>query len=297
MNEKPPIQQAVVRPGIGRDTPTIDAYPGAQSVTRALALLKCFTDARPEWSLADLARALELNKTTTYRLLAALEAEGMLARSTTSGAYRLGPELIVLGNTAMRSNDLRTVSHDLLVQLAEQSGETSTIEILAGKDVIVLDEVASRYLLGMAQEVGARLPAHATSTGKLLLAHIPDSDVEAHLAGGMPRYAVRTLGSLTALRKEFPVIRKQGYATSSNELEPGFVAIAAPILDHAGKVTAAVSIGGPEARLQGEAWDAAIEVTRQTAIAISRRLGWQGEQSAKGWNRNHEEARDGNSGE
>jgi DNA-binding IclR family transcriptional regulator len=262
-----------------------------------LALLKCFTDARPEWSLADLARALELNKTTTYRLLAALEAEGMLARSTTTGAYRLGPELIVLGNTAMRSNDLRTVSHDLLVQLAEQSGETSTIEILAGKDVIVLDEVASRYLLGMAQEVGARLPAHATSTGKLLLAQLPDDEVETNLAGGLPKYAAHTHGSLASLRKEFPSIRKHGYATTNNELEPGFVAIAAPIYDHAGRVTASVSIGGPEARLQGDALQDAIEMTCQTGFAISRRLGWQGEHVAKGWISKQEETGDGNNDE
>jgi DNA-binding IclR family transcriptional regulator len=257
----------------------IDPYPGAQSVTRALTLLKSFSDQQPEWTLAELARSVNLNKTTVYRLLAALEAEGLLARSATTGAYRLGPELIVLGSCAMRSNDLRTVSRDLLERLAEESGETSTLEMLSGRDVIVLDEVSSRFLLGLSQEVGARLPAHATSTGKLLLAYAYDQALAALEEYPLPRLASQTRTTTIELRADFPRIRLQGYATSDNELEPGFAAIAAPLYNHQGQVQAAISIGGPTARLQGEAWDRGIEMTCRTAREISRRLGWQGRQN------------------
>lgn len=257
----------------------VDPYPGAQSVSRALALLKSFSDQRPEWTLADLARSVNLNKTTAYRLLAALEAEGMLARSATTGAYRLGPELIVLGSCAMRSNDLRTVSRDLLERLASESGETATLEMLSGRDVIVLDEVSSRFLLGLSQEVGARLPAHATSTGKLLLALAYDEALAPLEEFPLPQLAPRTRTSTTALRAEFPRIRSLGYATSDDELEPGFAAIAAPLYNHQGQVQAAVSIGGPISRLTGDAFTRGIEMTCRTAREISRRLGWQGRQT------------------
>jgi len=137
------------------------AYPGAQSVSRALMLLKCFSDAQPEWNLGDLAQYTGLNKATVHRLLAALESEGFIVRSARTGGYRLGPTLIVLGGCAMRSNDLRTVSRRMLEALAQQTGESTTLEVLAGSEVVILDEVSSRHLLGMSQDVGARLPAHA----------------------------------------------------------------------------------------------------------------------------------------
>lgn len=257
----------------------VDPYPGAQSVSRALALLKSFSDQKPEWTLADLARAVNLNKTTAYRLLAALEAEGLLARSATTGAYRLGPELIVLGSCAMRSNDLRTVSRDLLERLAQESGETATLEMLSGRDVIVLDEVSSRFLLGLSQEVGARLPAHATSTGKLLLAFSFETALAPLEEYPLPRLAASTLTSTAALRAEFPRIRLDGYATSDNELEDGFAAIAAPLYNHQGQVQAAISIGGPTTRMQGKTFEEGIEMTCRTAREISRRLGWQGRQT------------------
>src|SRR5262245_12218403 len=105
-------------------------YPGTQAVRRAVALLKAFTDEQPEWGLTELARALKLNKTTAYRLLTALEKEGFVARSP-ADAYRLGPEAIALGGRALRSNDLRSVSHAELEWLAQITKETATLEVFA----------------------------------------------------------------------------------------------------------------------------------------------------------------------
>ena len=97
------------------DLHATEVYPGTQAVARALALLKAFSDAQPEWALSDLAQAAGLNKTTTFRLLSALEAERLLMRNPLSGGYRLGVELIAIGGTAMRSNPLRAMSRPVLV--------------------------------------------------------------------------------------------------------------------------------------------------------------------------------------
>ncbi len=249
------------------------AYPGAQSVSRALALLQCFSDATPEWSLGDLALHVGLNKATVHRLLAALESEGFIVRSMRTGGYRLGPTLIVLGGCAMRSNDLRTVSRRALETLAAETGESTTLEVLSGSEVVILDEVSSRHLLGMSQDVGARLPAHATATGKLLLAHLDDDLLTAALDRPLARLAPCTVTSKSALRGQLGPIRTAGLAVTADELETGFVAVAAPVVDHAGVVVAAVSVGGPGNRLTGATLAYAVERTQAAAARISHELG------------------------
>lgn len=265
-------------PGTVTTRPTIEIYPGAQSVSRALALLKCFDDAHPEWTLGDLALRVGLNKATAHRLLAALESEGFLMRAGgaggTGGSYRLGPELIALGGSAMRSNDLRSVSRPELEALAAATGETTTLEVLSGSEVVILDEVGSRHVLGLSQDVGARLPAHATSTGKMLLAFAPEAVIVAALRLPLRRLADCTVTSAHALRDEFVAIRAQGYTITLDELENGFAAIAAPIVDYAGNVVASVSVGGPAARLSGPALDSVLHLTKEAAQRISQQLGY-----------------------
>jgi DNA-binding IclR family transcriptional regulator len=146
----------------------VEPYSGTQAVQRAVALLKVFSDAKPEWGLTELARAAGLNKTTVYRLLTALASEGLVARNPATEAYRLGPEAIAIGARALRSSDLRVVSHEYIEDLARRSDETATAEILVHGEVLIVDEVHSRSWLHASPSVGTRWPAHATSTGRVL---------------------------------------------------------------------------------------------------------------------------------
>jgi DNA-binding IclR family transcriptional regulator len=252
----------------------IDAYPGAQSVSRAVALLKSFSDSQPEWTLGELAQRVGLAKATAHRLLAALESERLIVRNVATGGYRPGPELVALGGVAVRANDLRTVSRPVLETLAADSGETTTLEVLSGSSVVILDEVSSRHMLGMSQEVGARLPVHATSTGKLLLAHLDEEEAENILDGPLQRLTERTVSSRRLLREQLRVICEQGFAVTDGELEAGFVAVAAPVIDYSGRVVAAVSVGGPEGRLQGDKLGQVVQQTRTAAADISHRFGY-----------------------
>ncbi len=136
------------------ETHAIESYPGTQAVARAIALLKTFSDAQPEWGLRELAQATGLNKTTAFRLLAALEAEGLIMRNPLSGGYRLGVELVAMGGCAMRSNPLRAVSRPVLESLAQECDEAATLEVLIGAHVLIVDEVSSRHPMGMSQDVG-----------------------------------------------------------------------------------------------------------------------------------------------
>ncbi|MGH7538104.1 MAG: IclR family transcriptional regulator [Gemmatimonadales bacterium] len=224
------------------------AYPGARAVARAVGLLKAFSDTRPEWRLSDLARAARLHKATTHRLLAALEREGMVTRDASGELYRLGPEAIALGARAARASDLRVVTAPELHALAAATGETATLEVPIGGDMLILDEVAGGALLGAVPEVGARWPIHATSTGKALLALLPESRRRASLPNRLARHTDRTIVSAGALERELARVRRRGYAVAAEELERGYVAVGAAVRDHDGHPVAAISLGGPRLR-------------------------------------------------
>lgn len=256
------------------DLHATETYPGTQAVARAIALLKAFSDTQPEWNLTDLAQATGLNKTTAFRLLAALEAERLVMRNPLSGGYRLGVELIAIGGTAMRSNPLRATSRPVLVTLAEQCSESATLELLVEDYVLVVDEIASNNPMGMTQDVGNRLPVHATATGKVLLAALPAERIDVLLAGPLARLTDQTIVDPQRLRAELSQVRQDGFAVASGELEPGFVAVAAPVLDRERQVIAAISVGGPSLRLTPDRLPEIAAMVQMSARQISRQLGY-----------------------
>jgi DNA-binding IclR family transcriptional regulator len=225
-----------------------EAYPGTQAVQRAVGLLKAFGAEQPVLRLPELAAVSGLNKTTTYRLLSALVTEGLLEKLPESG-YRLGPELLALGTRALGTSGLRAASRAELQALAFATRETATLEVLVGRDVLILDEAIGDHLVGSMPSVGTRWPAHATSTGKALLAHLPTPTLDALLSTPLGAATPRTLTDPAALRRELARVRERGWALASEELETGFVAVGVPVSAAGGEVVAAVSIGGPRARL------------------------------------------------
>jgi IclR family acetate operon transcriptional repressor len=251
-----------------------EPYPGTQAVMRAIALLKTFSDEQPELGLAELARLVGLNKTTAYRLLTALESERMVTRNPATDAYRLGPAMITLGGQAVRANDLTSVSQPELAALAGQVGEATTLEILVDNDVLVLLEVPGGHLVSTNQSVGTRWPAHATSTGKVLLAHLPPAGLEAKLQTPLLGLTDRTIIDPVEFRRELESVRQQGYAIADQEIEIGFMAIGAGIRDHNGQIVAAISVNGPTARLTPDRNPEVIEQVQAAAGRISGQLGF-----------------------
>ncbi|MBL8057564.1 MAG: IclR family transcriptional regulator [Anaerolineales bacterium] len=249
-------------------------YPGAQAVGRAVSVLKSFTDARPRLTLAEISRATRLNRATAYRLVAALEKEGLIMRAAGEEAYQLGPEAIVLGGRALRANDLRPASRPELEALAHATHETATLEVLAERDVLIVDEVVSPHLVAGAPSLGTRWPAHATSTGKALLAFLPLAESEAFLRRPLPGFTARTLTAPAALRAALAEIRARGWATVCDELEVGYAAAAAVILNHEGRPAAALCVGGPTQRLGPERLAEIGPLVQAAARRVSDRIGY-----------------------
>ena len=242
---------------------------GTRAVVRAISVLKALGRSASAFGVTELGTATGLSKATVFRLLGALENEGMVARDGHNGAYRLGPEMISLGASALSTTHLREIAHYELVRLTEESGETSTLEVLSGTDVLVIDEVQGRFLFSATPEIGRRWPIHATSTGKVLLAFAQTQRSLPRLA----KHAPRTITTRTELERELARVRQHGYAFAVDELETGLVAMAAPIRNHLGYVAAAVSLNGPSSRLTPKRRRELQAKLCAAASRVSRRLG------------------------
>jgi IclR family acetate operon transcriptional repressor len=253
---------------------------GTQAVVRALRILRTFSDTRPEWSLAEVSRELGLSKPTAFRLLLALEHEGLVVRHEPAGPYRLGPSAIELGARAQRANGVAVAARAELESLTRATGETSSVEVLAGEETLILDEVPGGHLIGTSPSIGTRWPAHATSTGKVLLAAAVEQDPDlvrrmARRAGGRLRgLTPATIRSASRLSAELSRVARQGYSTAIGELETGYVALGAPVRRHDGGVVAAISLGGPSTRFTDARIPRLIKSVRESASRISQRLGW-----------------------
>ena len=257
------------------------APSGTQAVERAFAILQAFTDLRRVWTLAELSRTLGLTKPTALRLLGVLEREGMVERTVPGGGYRLGPGAMELGAKAQRSHGLTEAVLPLLAELAHTTGETASLEVLVGDQILVLAGVQGRHRVSVAPDVGTRWPAHAASTGKVMLAGLREreGDLWRRQFAERPRLlelTPRTITSLRRLDEELARVSRRGYATAVEELEPGFVALGAPVRDLRGEVVAGLSLAGPVARLTADRVRELSLPLRRAAEEASRRLGWIG---------------------
>ncbi|HEY84480.1 MAG TPA: IclR family transcriptional regulator [Chloroflexi bacterium] len=249
-------------------------YAGTQAVTRAISVLNAFSDDQPEWNLTDLAKTLELNRTTTYRLLTALESFDLVARDPDTERYRLGSGIIVLAGRALRANPARSLGKPELEKLVAVTGETATLEILSGHEMLVIDEILGDRLMRSALSIGARWPAFAASTGNAVMAYLPAAELEAILQGPLPQLTSKTITSPEALRQRLPRIREDGYAVVAEALEPGFVAVGAPVCNYDGYPVAAISLGGPTIRLTEARIPEIGVLVREAAARISKQLGY-----------------------
>jgi IclR family transcriptional regulator, acetate operon repressor len=255
--------------------------PGTQAVARAVALLKLFSDAAPERGLGDLAKAAGLHRATAHRLLAALEREGMVARDESGERYRLGPDAIALGARATRATDLRSACRAELLALAAETGETATLEVPVRGDMLIADEVVGKALISATASAGTSWPAHATSTGKAVLAVLPDDERRAMLGRKLSRPTARTIVSQVALARDLALTRKRGYAVATEELERGYVAVGAAILDQSGRPVGALSVGGPTVRFPARRIASLGTVVRAAAGRVSAALGYRLEARAQ----------------
>lgn len=253
------------------------------TVRNAARLLKAFLSREESLGVSELARRLGLGKSNVHRLLSTLVAEGLVEQDPHTGGYRLGIVMFELGEAVKVHLDLHAAAGPVLAHLREQTGESSQIGVLDGDEVVYVDRLESAHSLRLFTETGRRVPAHCTSSGKILLAHAGDQEREAYLADApLTPFTPHTITDPGRLREELAAVRGRGWAEAINEREIGVASIAAPIRDVHGAVVAAISIGAPIARFGAVPRRRIARALVEAGEAVSRRLGWSPEAAPRG---------------
>lgn len=259
------------------DTETTGPQPGGvQSVDRAISVLEILAQ-HGEAGVSDVAAEIEVHKSTAFRLLGALEARGLVEQAGERGKYRLGFGIVRLAGAVTGRIDITQQGRPVCERLAEEIGETVNIAVMQEHYAINLFQVRGPAAVAAHNWVGQLTPLHATSSGKILLAHLPAkerADVLGH--AGMKKVTPRTITAKTKLEKNLAEARERGYAWTLEELEIGLHAMAAPIRSRDGEVIAALSASGPSYRLTEERMDEVAPVLLAGAEEISHRMGYLG---------------------
>ncbi|MFJ4918928.1 IclR family transcriptional regulator [Streptomyces sp. NPDC088725] len=248
------------------------------AVTRALDILELFLEGEDTLSAPDVVRRLGLPRTTVHELLTTLAARSYLAQVPEQpGRYRLGVRSYQLGSRYAERLDLAAEGQQVARDVAETCDETVHVAVLEGTDVIYIAKVDSTHAVRMVSAAGRRLPAHCTSVGKMLLASLTETELEARFEGH--EFIAMTPNSVTdpaVLRAELAGIRERGIAVEHRESNPDVSCVAAPVHDSAGRVVAALSISVPMIRWSGTREAELAGLAKKGAGALSGRLGHRG---------------------
>jgi DNA-binding IclR family transcriptional regulator len=263
-----------VKNGQTRRDRASDASP-VQSVDRAIAILYLLAE-RGSLGVTEVAGELGVHKSTAFRLIAALENRDLLEQTEERGGYHLGRGIVRLAGATSAQLEVSTESRPVCRRLAVELGETVNVAILdAGGATNVMQEYGSAAISGR-NWIGQQTPLHATASGKVLLSWTDDPQVKAILDGELERFTARTITDPAVLGAELAEARSRGWAATTEELEEGLSAVAAPVRDATGRVVAAVGISGPAYRLTAETFPEVAAVLVEGAREISARMGYYG---------------------
>ena len=214
-----------------------------EALAKGLAILEAFDAANPEMTLSVVARRVGLSPAAARRSLMTLEALGYVGRK--GKLFHLRPKLMALGSAFYFSARIDEILHEDLRGIVDKFGDASSVGTLDGEDVIYVAHVTVQRARRAAAVAGARYPAYATSMGRVLLAGLPDEDLDRYLRNYTPKKLTeKTCVTPEALRAEVMVARRDGYATTVDQLDYGITALAVPIRDPDGKTIAALNTSG-----------------------------------------------------
>ncbi|SLN64324.1 Transcriptional regulator KdgR [Roseivivax jejudonensis] len=244
------------------------------SVATAIHLLKTFTEEDTELGISELAKRLNVAKSTVHRLAGTLLEENLLQQNPENGRYSLGVGLFSLGSLVRSRLDVTSESKTILNELRDATQENTRLAVLERDRVVFLHDFESPQTLRLRSRTGQLKPAFCTAEGHCLLSGLRDDEFESFLA--MPRTA-RTERSVTdedELRARIRKAKRHGYAVEDEECDEGTRCIAAPIYNGEGRIVAAVGIAGPRVRIRKNMFPKLGPQAIEAAQQISERLGY-----------------------
>jgi DNA-binding IclR family transcriptional regulator len=246
----------------------------APPVQRAVRLIRHVAEGNPVLNMTETAKALKINRTTLLRLLHTLELEGFVERRS-SGGFQVGLALLEVGARALFSQDLVQVAVPVLTELAEALQLSAHLGVLDGTDVLYLVRRTPNTPLASNIRVGSRLPAHATTMGRMLLAHMTPLEIDTLYAGKpLARFTEHTSTSIEALRAKAEQDRRARIAWSESHFERGIGSAAVAVFDFGGAPVGAINVSGPTSAFAKDRREIVGSALARAGSEISRRLGW-----------------------
>jgi DNA-binding IclR family transcriptional regulator len=244
-----------------------------QSVDRALSVLEILA-ANGEAGVTEVAAELGVHKSTAFRLVAVLESRGFVEQLADRGKYRLGFGVVRLAGAAAAQLDIAQEGRPICEALAADLQETVNIALLDADRAVNVSQVRGPAALSTHNWVGQGTPLHATSSGKVLLAHASHAVRKTVLSRELPRFTAATITDPEALQAQLDGILDRGWGSTVEEFEVGLNAVAAPVRNADGAVVAALSVSGPSFRMDAEGFPRVAGRLVAGADELSRRLGY-----------------------
>ncbi|MFB4311735.1 IclR family transcriptional regulator [Actinomadura sp. GTD37] len=246
--------------------------PQVPAARRALAVLRLLAAAPGPLPASSIARALELPRSSTYHLLTAMSDDGFVAYVPEERRWGLGVAAFEIGSAYLRHEPLERLARPLLRRLVDQAGETAQLGVLHGAETLyLLKEQPPRHAT-LVTDVGVRMPAHLTASGRSLLAHLPPAQVRALFPGRFVDRTGRGPASLRELRRVLAGDARRGWAVEDGHVTEDFASIAACAFDHTGHPTAAITVTFRRADRPPETWPRLAALVRRTAETLTTRL-------------------------
>ena len=243
-----------------------------EGVRRAFAVLGQLAAHSDEIGAADVARSLDMSRSTAFRILVTLEGLGAVRQNPATRRYRLGPELIMLGRSASEQLDLRSEARPTMSRLAEAVRLPLYLNVRGPTSVICVEHVPSGVSIELYGQAGRSLPYHACPSGYVLLAFGDDELRARILDGPLPRYASGTPTTPTAVRRILGEVRERGVAYGKDDLDERVSSLAAPIFDADGRAVASLGLAGFSVDVEPRLGDLRATL-RDATDEITRHLG------------------------
>jgi IclR family acetate operon transcriptional repressor len=251
-------------------------FDSSSSAQRAFAVLEVIIQADRPVSLTEVVEAVGLPKPTVFRILATLDSGGWVLREPGGKKYTAGRRLADFGLAVMMNNSVRALRRTIVARVARQIGETCNLTFLAGEQVLYVERVETRWPLKVEFSAGTRVPLHCSSSGKLFLSMMTRPRREALLENlVLTRYTDTTITCVAELEVELDRIRACQVSVNNEEYLAGLVGLAVPVLDGGGRITFALAIQAPAARMTTASALEHVPYLREAARALAATLGAQ----------------------
>jgi IclR family acetate operon transcriptional repressor len=225
--------------------------PSARAVERVAKILLTFADNASDLGITEIARRVELPKSTVHRMLDGLVRGGLVDHDKVGGRYRLGPRATQLGLLALRVPDIRAVAQPFMKELWEETQETITLSMLLGYERSYLSQIESPYTVRMSVAIGGRFPLYAGASGRTILAQFPPAELDHYFESvNLDPLTTHTIVEPQKLREVLAADRNRGYSYSVGERDVAAAAVAVALIGSDDRAYGALSICGPVSRFE-----------------------------------------------